>query len=125
MPQSFQLTAKLAEELIAMPEVLEAPAPLPSATQATAYVPESPVGTLATLNTAKVAGRAPSPVTNVAADSIPSLRIVANALGVQTMSSLDIVDYINHIRKPGEAILRHDHFMAKVPSLFHPPPHPS
>lgn len=32
------------------------------------------------------------------------------------MSSLDIVDFISHIRKPGSAILRHDHFMTKVSS---------
>ncbi|QJD89901.1 hypothetical protein HH213_07190 [Duganella dendranthematis] len=34
------------------------------------------------------------------------------------MSSLDIVDYINHISKPGESILRRDHLMVKVPTVL-------
>lgn len=33
------------------------------------------------------------------------------------MSSLDMVDYINATREPGKAVLRHDSFMAKVPSV--------
>lgn len=69
-------------------------------------------------NPAKAVSRAPSAVTTVAAASIPALRIVANDSGVKTMSSLDLVDYINFVRKPGEAILRHDHFMAKVPTVL-------
>ena len=38
--------------------------------------------------------------------------------GVQTMSSIDMVDYINSTRKPGEGLLRHDNFMAKVPEVL-------
>lgn len=34
------------------------------------------------------------------------------------MSSLDMVNYINATRQPGEAELRHDHFMAKVPTVI-------
>lgn len=35
-----------------------------------------------------------------------------------TMTSLDLVDFINEQRKDGEAVLRHDHFMAKVPKVL-------
>lgn len=35
-----------------------------------------------------------------------------------TMTSLDLVDYINSQRKEGESELRHDHFMAKVPQVL-------
>ena len=34
------------------------------------------------------------------------------------MSSLDMVAYINATRKPGEAELRHTHFLAKVPTVL-------
>jgi len=34
------------------------------------------------------------------------------------MPSLEIVDYINFIRKPGEAMVCHDNFMAKVPKII-------
>jgi phage antirepressor YoqD-like protein len=37
---------------------------------------------------------------------------------VLTMSSLELVDFINASRKEGEAELRHDHFMAKVPKVL-------
>ena len=35
-----------------------------------------------------------------------------------TMTSLELVDFINDQRKPGDAILRHDNFMAKVPKVL-------
>ncbi|WP_293932155.1 hypothetical protein [Iodobacter sp.] len=35
-----------------------------------------------------------------------------------TLSSLELVDFINASRKEGEAELRHDHFMAKVPKVL-------
>ena len=35
-----------------------------------------------------------------------------------TMSSLELVAFINDSRKPGEPILRHDSFMAKVPNVL-------
>lgn len=35
-----------------------------------------------------------------------------------TMSSLELVDYINGQREDGEPELRHDHFMAKVPKVL-------
>lgn len=38
--------------------------------------------------------------------------------GVQTMSSLEMVEFINATRKPGKAVLRHDHFMVKVPAVL-------
>lgn len=37
---------------------------------------------------------------------------------MQTMSSLDMVDYINATREPGQPELRHDDFMRKVPSVI-------
>jgi len=38
--------------------------------------------------------------------------------GVETMSSLDMVKYINSTRKDGDPELRHDNFMAKVPAVL-------
>lgn len=35
-----------------------------------------------------------------------------------TMTSLELVEFINNQRKEGEAELRHDHFMAKVPLVL-------
>lgn len=35
-----------------------------------------------------------------------------------TMTSLELVDFINGQREPGEPELRHDHFMAKVPKVL-------
>lgn len=35
-----------------------------------------------------------------------------------TMTSLELVDYINSQRGEGDAALRHDHFMAKVPKVL-------
>ena len=35
-----------------------------------------------------------------------------------TMTSLELVEFINASRKDGEAELRHDHFMAKVPKVL-------
>ena len=35
-----------------------------------------------------------------------------------TMTSLELVDFINSTRKDGEAVLRHDHFMSKVPKVL-------
>lgn len=37
---------------------------------------------------------------------------------ILTMTSLQLVDFINSERKAGEAELRHDHFMAKVPYVL-------
>lgn len=34
------------------------------------------------------------------------------------MTSLELVDFINSSRAPGEALLRHDSFMAKVPVVL-------
>ena len=42
----------------------------------------------------------------------------ANITTTVTMTSLELVDYINSQRKDGEAELRHDHFMAKVPKVL-------
>ena len=43
-----------------------------------------------------------------------------NAMTTQpvTMTSLELVDFINAQRKEGEAELRHDNFMAKVPKVL-------
>jgi len=46
------------------------------------------------------------------------LKIVTNEAGVKTMSSLDMVDYINATREVGKAELRHDSFMDKVPKVL-------
>jgi hypothetical protein len=35
-----------------------------------------------------------------------------------TMTSLELVDFINSTRKDGESVLRHDHFMAKVSKVL-------
>ena len=35
-----------------------------------------------------------------------------------TMTSLEMVDLINSQREPGEAVLRHDSFMDKVPKVL-------
>lgn len=35
-----------------------------------------------------------------------------------TMTSLELVDFINAQRGEGESELRHDHFMAKVPQVL-------
>ena len=35
-----------------------------------------------------------------------------------TMTSFELVDFINSTRKDGEAVLRHDHFMAKVSKVL-------
>lgn len=48
---------------------------------------------------------------------------IMNALAVPsstppTMTSLELVDFINASRAAGESTLRHDHFMAKVPLVL-------
>jgi hypothetical protein len=50
-----------------------------------------------------------------AAHSMPSRQV--------TMSSLELVEFINAQRGPATVQLRHDHFMAKVPKVlsFHAP----
>lgn len=35
-----------------------------------------------------------------------------------TMTSLEMVDFINATREPGESLLRHDNFMQKVPKVL-------
>jgi hypothetical protein len=35
-----------------------------------------------------------------------------------TMTSLEMVDFINATREPGEGLLRHDNFMQKVPKVL-------
>lgn len=35
-----------------------------------------------------------------------------------TMTSLELVDFINDQREPGQPTLRHDNFMAKVPQVL-------
>ena len=44
--------------------------------------------------------------------------IPKNETTIVTMTSLELVDFINDHRKEGEAELRHDHFMAKVPKVL-------
>jgi hypothetical protein len=43
---------------------------------------------------------------------------VGETNGVQTMSSLDMVAYINATREAGKAELQHGHFLAKVPNVL-------
>lgn len=43
---------------------------------------------------------------------------IALAVNQVTMTSLELVDFINSMRKDGEATLRHDSFMAKVPKVL-------
>ncbi len=52
-----------------------------------------------------------------------SLRPVELLAGQVTMSSLELVEFINTQRGPDKVHLRHDHFMAKVPKVlgFHAP----
>lgn len=50
------------------------------------------------------------------------LRVTEDAEGVKTMSSLDMVAYINSTREPGAAELRHDDFMRKVPTVIEDAP---
>jgi hypothetical protein len=65
----------------------------------------------------------------VTSDVLPSIRktahyavlaqpLVQSGAAVVTMTSLELVDFINSQRGPGEAELRHDHFMAKVPRVI-------
>ena len=44
--------------------------------------------------------------------------IPKNETTIVTMTSLELVDFINEHRKEGESTLRHDHFMAKVPKVL-------
>lgn len=44
--------------------------------------------------------------------------LVAGGGAAVTMTSLELVDFINSQRGAGEAELRHDHFMAKVPKVL-------
>ena len=57
----------------------------------------------------------PVVVTRVA--PIPELTIVETD-GVQTMSSLDMVAYINATREAGKPEVRHDNFLGKVPNVL-------
>lgn len=43
---------------------------------------------------------------------------ISNTNGVSTMSSVDMVNYINTTREAGKPILRHDSFMDKVPKVL-------
>ena len=45
-----------------------------------------------------------------------TLQVTENA--VVSMTSLEIVEFINSRRPEGSAELRHDHFMAKVPKVL-------
>lgn len=45
-------------------------------------------------------------------------KIEANGQDPITMTSLELVDFINEQRAPGESELRHDHFMVKVPKVL-------
>jgi hypothetical protein len=131
MLQSFQLTAKLADDLASMPEVIEPDVPVASVAAPTPFVPASDVGIKATAaNPAKAASCAPSAVTVIKPeqpeiirmdsikDSVQMLRLTADDNGTTTMSSLELVDFINSIRRDGSALLRHDHFMVKVPTVI-------
>lgn len=42
------------------------------------------------------------------------LKVVVNEAGIPTMSSLDMVDYINATRNEGDGVLSHDNFIKKV-----------
>lgn len=48
----------------------------------------------------------------------PSTAVAAIEPIRPTMTSLELVEFINSQRGPGEAELRHDHFMAKVPKVL-------
>ena len=45
-------------------------------------------------------------------------QIIESKIGQVTMSSLELVEFINANRKEGESELRHDNFMAKVPQVL-------
>lgn len=47
-----------------------------------------------------------------------SIATIPGADDAITMSSLELVDFINSERADGESELRHDHFMAKVPKVL-------
>ena len=46
------------------------------------------------------------------------LKIVTNEAGVPTMSSIDMVAYINASREAGKAEVSHNDFMKKVPKVL-------
>lgn len=46
------------------------------------------------------------------------MKSIATGGDAATMTSLELVDFINSQREPGESELRHDHFMAKVPKVL-------
>jgi phage antirepressor YoqD-like protein len=50
--------------------------------------------------------------------TVPTSLDVPGKAGEVTMSSLELVEFINASRAPGDADLRHDHFMAKVPMVL-------
>lgn len=54
----------------------------------------------------------------VAFTGVPAELKVQETDGVPTMSSLDMVAYINSTREPHAAELRHDDFMRKVPNVL-------
>ncbi len=83
--------------------------------QAIGVVPHEIAGALAPAHAAPVQTHGPVVVTRVA--PLPTLTI-AETDGVQTMSSLDMVAYINATREAGKAELQHKHFLAKVPSVI-------
>lgn len=46
------------------------------------------------------------------------IKVVTNESGVPTMSSIDMVAYINATREAGSPEVRHDNFMTKVPKVL-------
>lgn len=60
-----------------------------------------------------------SPVAFLSPPAVPVvLRVTEDEDGVKTMSSLDMVAFINSTRTAGESEVRHDHFMAKAPTVI-------
>lgn len=88
--------------------------PISTEPQQALYAPEAPAGTLATLNVAKNAGRAPSPVTVTVPTAAEATLNVSEKNGVPVMSSMDIVAFVNSTRTKHEKPLEHFHFMEKV-----------
>lgn len=55
---------------------------------------------------------------NTQSDYAMNMPMSATPAEAVTMTSLEIVEFINSQRKEGEAVIRHDHFMAKVPKVL-------
>ncbi|WP_373991612.1 hypothetical protein [Duganella sp. BuS-21] len=85
-----------------MPEVLEATAPISNVPQPTVYVPADAKGVVATVQESRTVGRAPSAVAVLVPEPEPEVTgafKLTTVDGVPTMTSLEIVAYINFLRK--------------------------